>query len=617
MPDVIVISSDEEENESGFTNIKTKISDKTNLVDVIDLTVNDKDCGFTLSKSKLRALKQNRLCSTRTISHEKIKAINEKSPKTDLDKSPVKMPTSPFKISPDKLNHLRPLLSIELGKFSESVLVKSPKAKKENMDDDMDTLPKGIGSPAKNKTVKSASPSPCKVSEKKQKNLLEYLKSSPKRCCLKDEFDKMKLSPTMSLETTPTKTQSTLEHWATPTKRMRVMEEPAVTPSTDISSRRNELVWPPRHVLLGNEDFIKRLYKSSRDFPTSYQYLIESLQDEELHFLMIRSCENVMSNDYAPPCVVIRNLIGIMASKKSTSGLVSMAYSLLNDILERYPTKCVAIHVTWEDIEKYLNDTRPCSRLAFGYLLSVLSVELKAGALKSKQRRLSKHFSADFNIQRVKDVISCLKKCLQNHTGRAEFLEILQNFLKLFMIVSLNKGYVAVRLADELLGLYIGLPNLEQRVLLLRSMQSHLVREHLISILLVNYCELPKAFKLTDELQLCMKKILLQDFNRKPPKRSGGLSYSAEDVEEYVTLLAYLLQSYVVIHMPSLHGYHNDYSLCYHDDVKEFSQEDLSYLKDLESYISKLQGRCEEFLKEDHHLSLRTVLLFHMMRAII
>ena len=381
----------------------------------------------------------------------------------------------------------------------------------------MDTLSKVSGSPAKDKQIKSVNPSPCKT-PKKQKNLMEYLKSSPKRSYLEDDLGKMKLSPTMSPETTPSKMQSTLEHWATPTKRMRVKEN-TVTPSTDISSRRNELVWPPHHILLGNEEFIKRLYKNTWDFPTSYRYLIESLQDEELHVLVIKSCESLMSNDYAPPCEVIRNLIGIMSSKKSTSWLESMAYSLLNDILERYPTKCVAIQVTWEDIEKYFNDTRCCSQLAFGFLLSVLSVELKAGALKSKQRRLSKHFSADFHMQHVKDVISCLKGCLENDSTMTAILEILQNFLKLFMIVSLNKSYVAVRLANELSSLYIELPNLEQRVLLLRSMQSHLVRTHLINILLMNYCELPVAFKLPDELQLCMKKILLQDFNRKPPSK--------------------------------------------------------------------------------------------------
>lgn len=128
MPDVIVISSDEDENEDGSTSIKTKASDKNNVVDVIDLTV--KDCQFTLSKSKLSALKRNRLPSKEDIIHNKIKDINEKA---DLDQSAVKTATSPYKISPTKLNHLRPLLMIELRKLPESVQEKRLKAKNENM----------------------------------------------------------------------------------------------------------------------------------------------------------------------------------------------------------------------------------------------------------------------------------------------------------------------------------------------------------------------------------------------------------------------------------------------------------------------------------------------------
>ena len=99
-------------------------------------------------------------------------------------------------------------------------------------------------------------------------------------------------------------------------------------------------------------------------------------------------------------------------------------------------------------------------------------------------------------------------------------------------------------------------------------------------------------------------------------ERNDGCGHSAEDVEEYITLLAYLLQSYVVIH-PPVHGYHNDHPLCDHDDIREFSQEDLSYLENLKYHVSSLSGRCGSFLKEGQFLSLRTNLLLHMMAVIV
>ena len=102
-------------------------------------------------------------------------------------------------------------------------------------------------------------------------------------------------------------------------------------------------------------------------------------------------------------------------------------------------------------------------------------------------------------------------------------------------------------------------------------------------------------------------------------ERNDGCGHSAEDVEEYITLLAYLLQSYVVIHTPVLCGYHNDHPLCDHDDshIREFSQEDLRFLQDLKYHVSSLSGRCDSFLKEGQFLSLRTNLLLHMMVAIV
>jgi hypothetical protein len=417
-----------------------------------------------------------------------------------------------------------------------------------SQDDEMDMLPEGIPTPLKNEAMKTISyPSPCKEPSTK-KNLQQYLKSSPKPNHMEDMLNKMTLSPskTPSPKTTPQKTQSSLDHWVTPTKRMRVKQTP-VSPSRDVNAKRNELIWPPPHVLLNTEEFIKRLYKNPRDYPTTYKNIIESLQDEEFLFSVVKTIDSFMSRNFAPSSEMIWYLVNHILARSSNSWLISLTYSLLNDIIEKYPTKCIGMNVTSADVRKYFfhnkvgsdkksSKTKPYSKLALSFLLSVLAVELKATALKSKQRRLSKQFSADFDVQHVRDVIPCLKKCLNNHTATPNSccigegrdlaeetgicgLELFQNLLKLFMIVSLNKENAAIRLADQLMYLYIDLPNLQQRVLLLQSVTSHHVRQHLIKVLLMNYCSLLPEALTGHNLPLCVRKILMQDFYRQPPSK--------------------------------------------------------------------------------------------------
>ena len=378
-----------------------------------------------------------------------------------------------------------------------------------------------------------------------QKNLLQYL-TLPQHTHFEDTHNKIASpSKTQSPQTTPQKTQQTLQQWVTPTKKIRA--QVADIP-INVNAKRNELIWPPQHAILNTEEFITRLYaKSARDFPNTYRCLIDSLQEEDLLISVVKTIDSHMSRESPPPADLIWFLVNIMSSSSSNSWLISSVYSLLNEIIENYPTKCIEMKVTWENITKHFpsikngNDskslkTKTHSKLALSFLLSVLSVEVKATALKSRQTRLTKPFSADFHVRHMKDVIPHLKKCLESHTELPNAcnmgderniweetgicgLQLFQNLLKLFMIVSLNKENATTRLGDELLYLYIDLPNLQQRVLLLQSLMSHRVRQHLIRCLLMNYCSpLPEALGGHD-IPLSIRKIVLQDFYRKPPSK--------------------------------------------------------------------------------------------------
>ena len=403
----------------------------------------------------------------------------------------------------------------------------------------------GVASPPK-KMKRTGYSSPCKTPST-QKNLLQYIKSSPKQNILEDVFGKMSLSPskTPSPKTTPQKNQATLKQWVTPTKIKQ--NQPPFTPSCNVSAKRNELVWPPQHVMLNKDEFIKRLYKNPREFPTTYEYVLESLQDEDFFVSVVKTICSFMSSDFSPSTEIIWYLIENILSSNASSMPINLTYTLLQDILERYPTKCVGLKITWNHVKTYLMAEQPedvkksqvtcCKRSVQSFLLSVLAVEVKTRALKSKQTQLTKHFSLDFDFRHANEVIQCLKKSLANPSApnscsgigkdsqdlpeeiSISELELFQNILKLFMIVSLNKENAAIRLADELMYLYIELPNLEQRVLLLQSVMSHQVRQHLIKVLLMNYCSLlPEALEGHD-LPLSMQKILLQDFYRVPPSK--------------------------------------------------------------------------------------------------
>lgn len=89
---------------------------------------------------------------------------------------------------------------------------------------------------------------------------------------------------------------------------------------------------------------------------------------------------------------------------------------------------------------------------------------------------------------------------------------------------------------------------------------------------------------------------------------------SSEDIEEYVMLLAYLTQSYIVTHTTALNCYYNDHTLSECDDAQALSEEDRILLGDLGFHVSDLCSRLEGFSGVDTSLSLRTNTLLVMMK---
>ena len=186
------------------------------------------------------------------------------------------------------------------------------------------------------------------------------------------------------------------------------------------------------------------------------------------------------------------------------------------------------------------------------------------------------------------------------------------------MVSSTNKQYVSIRIADELMYLYMDLPTLDARVQLLRTLKSHLIRRLLIEVLLMNYCALgPEALQSTD-IPMSIRKFVLPDFHRCPQQRSEGIKNQyamPEEVEEYVTLVAYLLQSYIALHS-NLQAFHCDFPSYRTDQFKQFTEEDVTYLANLGPHALALQKRCEGFIADSEKLNLRTCLLLDMLETL-
>lgn len=110
------------------------------------------------------------------------------------------------------------------------------------------------------------------------------------------------------------------------------------------------------------------------------------------------------------------------------------------------------------------------------------------------------------------------------------------------------------------------------------------------------------------------QKNILSSFSFFLDRQTDERGHSVEDIEEYITLLSYMMQSYVRLHSPVLQSLHNDYPLCDHTDaVKEFSEEDLSYLREIKDHLSGVRTRCKSLLKKGQKLSSRTDFLLLLM----
>lgn len=351
-----------------------------------------------------------------------------------------------------------------------------------------------------------------------------------------------------------------------------------------------------------------------------------------------------MSSSAAPSSDLIWFLVKDVLLNSCQRRLTFATYSLLSEIHARFPACCIAMRIDWESIKGFTERLTSLfssgtklqflnASLAFLFIISVLSSEVKFTALKTKPTRLARHFSSDFGYRNMREIIAGIKVCLSNHRDTCGYrksdvkslsvnfgfcsLELFQNLLKFDIVLSCYKQQVAQTIADELMSLYMDLPSLEARILLLQTLKSHLIRRYLIEVLLMNYCrEGDEAFH-GNEMHMGARKILKQDFLRCPPRRSSEYSsdkYTAEEVEEYVTLVAYLVQSYMATHSSSLQCVHGDSSISQVSQVSQLTSEDIGFFRNLKWHVSDLRKRCVHFIGDSpQKLSKRTDIMLEML----
>ena len=231
--------------------------------------------------------------------------------------------------------------------------------------------------------------------------------------------------------TTPTKgphllMQSSIKTWLTPIKKSPRAAHVVDIDAKHVTTKRNEVVWPPIHVTLDSIDFTLRLYKRSRTFPSCYVDIVEGLQDELLLFQVVRSIQSLTNSCAAPSSDLIWFLVKDVLLNSCQCGLSFATYSLLSEIHARFPARCIAMRVDWGSIEGVTERLTSLfssgtelqvlnASLALSFIINVLSSEVKFTALKTKTTRLARHFSSDFGYRNMREIIAGIKVCLNNH----------------------------------------------------------------------------------------------------------------------------------------------------------------------------------------------------------
>ncbi|XP_048584505.1 uncharacterized protein LOC116615998 isoform X2 [Nematostella vectensis] len=384
------------------------------------------------------------------------------------------------------------------------------------------------------------------------------------------------------------------------------------------------------------------------EFTESHMDFIDAVKGQGFTMRYLETVSSFLSVSIKPPANLVYMLCDTLLQSKSQSAS-DKCFWILKRIMELHPNcfpgrqerfgklneKKVQSSIDWclitSIVEQMLG--KPClsssnALKALAFLVNVMETEVKIKQFAILQTTAYRLLSVERSPRNVTEVIGWIQSSLNcsdcSYGVPFSPMSLLYRLLQLSITVSKNQESCVDHLSSELLSCYLQLQSLSARTQLLQSIQSHLLRWRLADLVLIVSCKSETG----DEHATGISKIITQHFKRLPPKQGSTLSQecnvclrNSEEVEEFIALLAYSMQSYLFCYHKKLRGECRKAKLCRTDgtDNEENSSDhdeyflsflDLDTLCNMGEEVIMLHGRAMSLCP---YLTQRTQQLLSML----
>lgn len=424
-------------------------------------------------------------------------------------------------------------------------------------------------------------------------------------------FQKMHKSPVNSPTSSPKLRQTTL----TPDSFL-----PKISPA-QLSSRQTHAVAcvPPQHIVSSG---LASPNVTTQFFTESQSIILESLLEEEVLLMNFLATVISFTSLYRKPTpeLVQKMLQKILLTNKKTA-ITSSCYRALKLIQTLHPDVAANAveRLTWDFVQEIVEqlDLWRCSNgqkpsdggshvafqnasLALAFVVSVLEDDLKrkCNAKKSKAFRMLSVISCLQNVERVVEWIRVVVQHVSDSPSPQDsflvtispffcqdILSLFQRLLQLSLDVSDLPIDSARRITNgPLIWAYMhpSISSVECKTLLLETLQSHLLRSVFIELIFQNYCQ-----ESGNPCHCGLQRIVNTYFLYEPPSYLNEESSDCRgqsECEEFVMLLAYLLQSYIFCRAKGFQSA---------DPEDILPKEDVDTLLHIDRDVAELQDRLE------------------------
>ena len=392
---------------------------------------------------------------------------------------------------------------------------------------------------------------------------------------------------------------------------------------------------------------------------------IRALEEEKLKEPVLHLVLQYISKTRAPPSHLVFSILRKTLLRSKKAAVTALACLTLKRIHALHPrsTDMYKCGLDWNFITSIVEkmELTECSHekrlensvneiqithnasLVFAFTIYFLKKECERKMLSTSMRKCHafKLLSLSKSFRNVRDVLYWIKAAIIYHScsicsHRSSVISknktylnavvsrsspnlpcpllLIQHLLQLVMLVNEKPNACAVQLADELVSCYLGLQHLQMKIFLLQTIESHMVRSKMIDSVL--QCRFPMEDCPITGLRRIVEHHFFRELNHGDIDSSEDLI--KQECEEFVMLLAYLMQSYICTHEEKLQAqqdnlFEKDDNVDSDSSGLHLSVEDVLVLCDMEQHVQGLQQRLE---KTCPIFSERTHIMFQLMTSL-